>query len=60
MVDDVSLLPPLGVIHDRLTRNQQERRRLRTLLRLAIEVDGERRQRQVPRPEADRPEEVGA
>jgi hypothetical protein len=32
------LLPPARVIHDRLTKNERERRRLRTLLRLVIEA----------------------
>ena len=32
------LLPPVGIIHDRLTKNERERRRLRTLLRLVIEA----------------------
>jgi hypothetical protein len=32
------LLPSVRTIHDRLTKNERERRRLRTLLKLAIEV----------------------
>ena len=32
------LLPPAQVIHERLTRNQRERRLLRALLRLAIDA----------------------
>jgi hypothetical protein len=44
VIDDHIQLPPVRVINERLTRNQRERRRLRTLLRLAIEVDDERRQ----------------
>jgi hypothetical protein len=44
MSNEASLLPPLTMIHERLTRNQRERHRLRTLLRLAIEVDNERRE----------------
>jgi hypothetical protein len=60
MTDEVTLLPPIRIINERLTRNERERRRLRTLLRLAIEVDDERRapapdDRQ---PEAARPEGV--
>jgi hypothetical protein len=60
MADETSLLPPVRVIHDHLTRNQRERRRLRTLLRLAIEVDDERRRQApvTPQPEAPRPEGV--
>jgi hypothetical protein len=56
MVDEVSLLPPIRVINERLTRNERERRRLRTLLRLALEVNDERRE-QAPasQPEAARP-----
>jgi hypothetical protein len=38
MTDETTLLPSLRIIHERLTRNQRERRRLRTLLKLAIEV----------------------
>ncbi len=41
MNDNASLLPPVRVINERLTHNQRERRRLRTLLRLAIEVSHE-------------------
>ena len=44
MIDDPIPLPPLRVINERLARNQRKRRRLRTLLRLALEVDDERRQ----------------
>jgi hypothetical protein len=60
MTDEVSLLPPIRVINERLTRNERERRRLRTLLRLALEVNDERRRQvpTVPRPEAARPEGV--
>ncbi len=42
------LLPPAQVIHDRLTRNQRERRVLRTLLRLIVDQD--RDQATVDRP----------
>src|SRR4051812_35845919 len=35
MFDDATLLPPVSLIHERLTRNQRERNRLRILLRLA-------------------------
>jgi len=38
MLDDATLLPPLPLIHERLTRNAKERSRLRTLLRLAVEA----------------------
>jgi hypothetical protein len=36
MQNDESLIPPLSVIQDRLTRNQRERGLLRALFRLAI------------------------
>lgn len=36
MSDETSLLPPIGLIHERLTRNERERRLLRTLQRLAL------------------------
>jgi hypothetical protein len=44
MYDDATLLPPVSLIHERLTRNQRERHRLRTLLRLARDAaeDGHR------------------
>jgi hypothetical protein len=42
--DEVPLLPTVRVINKQLTRNRREVRRLRTLLRLAIDVDDERRQ----------------
>jgi hypothetical protein len=48
------LLPPANVIHERLTRNQRERRLLRTLLRL-VRADHEARvspTTQPPRQEA--------
>jgi len=35
MYDDATLLPTVSLIHERLTLNQRERHRLRTLLRLA-------------------------
>jgi hypothetical protein len=59
MVDEVSLLPPIRVINERLTRNERERRRLRTLLRLALEVNDERRQQAptAPQPGPARREE---
>ncbi|MFI5454205.1 MAG: hypothetical protein ACHRXM_02020 [Isosphaerales bacterium] len=44
MSHDAPLLPPVRVINERLTQNQRERRRLRTLLRLAIEVGDEEHQ----------------
>lgn len=49
------LLPPIGLIHDRLTRNQRERRVLRTLLRLAVRTEEQARpeaQATVPKDEA--------
>jgi hypothetical protein len=36
MHNDESLIPPLSVIQDRLSRNQRERSLLRALFRLAI------------------------
>jgi hypothetical protein len=39
MSEDDRLLPPEQVIHERLTRNQRERRLLRTLLRLIVDKD---------------------
>jgi hypothetical protein len=56
MIDEASLLPPIRVINERLTRNQRERRRLRTLLRLALEVNDECRRRApaTPQPAAAR------
>jgi hypothetical protein len=38
MLDDQTLLPPLAVIHERLTRNARERDRLRTLQRLIVQA----------------------
>jgi hypothetical protein len=54
--DDVPLLPPIALINEKLTVNQRERRRLRTLLKLAVEEADDRRHQ--PRPEAARPEAV--
>jgi hypothetical protein len=31
------LIPPIAEIHDRLAKNERERRRLRTLLKLAVD-----------------------
>jgi hypothetical protein len=39
MEDKSRLLPPLPVVLDRLSRNQRERRRLRTLVKLIRESD---------------------
>ena len=44
MYDDTTLLPPVAVIQERLTRNQRERHRLRTLLRLVRSADEDRPQ----------------
>jgi hypothetical protein len=44
MFDEETLLPPLPIIHARLTRNARERSRLRMLLRLAIEAEDHRRE----------------
>ncbi|MGP0069144.1 MAG: hypothetical protein ACLQGP_36785 [Isosphaeraceae bacterium] len=54
MFDDETLLPPLPVIQERLTRNQREEKRLRTLLRLAIEAKDDRRRG------AGKPEQLAA
>jgi hypothetical protein len=53
--DGVNLLPPIALINEQLTRNERERRRLRTLLKLAIEEADERSEgtrEQAARPEA--------
>jgi hypothetical protein len=44
MYDDTTLLPPVAVIHERLTLNQRERHRLRTLLRLVRAAEEDRPQ----------------
>jgi hypothetical protein len=44
------LLPPLGLIHERLTRNQRERQLLRTLLKLTLR-DAQERARQDGKPD---------
>jgi hypothetical protein len=41
MLDEETLLPPVRVLHERLTRNIRERDRLRTLLRLAVAAQQE-------------------
>jgi hypothetical protein len=41
MSETASLLPPIGVIHERLTRNQRERAILRTLLKLSVRAEQE-------------------
>ncbi len=48
------LLPSAQVIHERLTRNQRERRLLRALLRLAIDA------KQIDRQEAAQPRQKPA
>jgi hypothetical protein len=50
MPNDESLIPPLPVIQDRLTRNQRERSLLRALFRLAL-----RTERDQPRHDAHEP-----
>ena len=50
--DRDTLLPPVHVINDRLTRNQRERHVLRTLLRLIVDQNNDQtaqdRRRQRP------------
>lgn len=50
------LIPPPPVVRDRLANNYRERRRLRTLLRLAIDLARERAEQAAtePRPNATR------
>ena len=43
MQEPEALLPPPGVIHERLTRNQRERAMLRALLRLSVRAAEEQR-----------------
>jgi hypothetical protein len=58
MHNDESLIPPLSVIQDRLTRNQRERSLLRALFRLAIRATKDQPSHEVhePRQEAKRRE----
>jgi hypothetical protein len=55
MRDKDPLIPPISAICDRLTDNQRERRRLRTLLKLAVDEQDERRRRSdaAPRPQPE-------
>jgi hypothetical protein len=41
MSDSSTILPPAHLVHEQLTRNQRERRRLRTLLRVILEASEE-------------------
>jgi len=52
MYDTKTLLPPVEVIHDRLTHNQRERHRLRTLLRLARDAQRQDDTQASPKPDA--------
>ena len=45
---DSDLIPPISVVSERLTRNERERRLLRTLFRLAYESDRARPASQPP------------
>jgi hypothetical protein len=59
MYDDATLLPPAHLIHERLSRNQRERHRLHTLLRLVRHAEEDwPRQSHEPHRQAARPEEV--
>lgn len=59
--DSDPLLPPIGAIHERLTRNQRERKLLRDLLRLAVRASDEAVTGQVtPEPRRDRPRPAAA
>jgi hypothetical protein len=49
MYDDATLLPSVTLIYERLTRNQRERHRLRTLLRLARHASDDRQGRSSPK-----------
>ena len=55
MADDKSLLPPLPVVRDHLTRNQRERSILRALFRLAVHATQKKSEPKPPTPrhEAD-------
>jgi hypothetical protein len=59
MYDEATLLPPAHVIHERLSLNERERHRLRTLLRLVRHAEDDRRHDAHERqPVAARPEEA--
>jgi hypothetical protein len=55
MADNDTLLPPISVISERLTRNQRERHLLRALFKLAVRAEKERTDKpsRVPGQEAD-------
>ncbi len=44
MIEDPNLIPPPPLVRERLSRNYREARLLRSLLRLAIRADEERRE----------------
>jgi hypothetical protein len=59
MYDYATLLPPAEEIHERLSVNQRERHRLRTLLRLVRHAEEDQRRRPAaPQPEVARLEGV--
>ena len=60
MCNDMTLLPPAQVIHERLSLNQRERHRLNVLLRLVRHAEDDRRSQapQGHQPEVVRPEVV--
>jgi hypothetical protein len=53
MVDETTLLPSASAIYERLTINQRERHRLRTLLRLVRHAEDDRRSPAQDRQPAD-------
>jgi hypothetical protein len=58
-VNDSALrLPPIGWINEKLSENQRERRRLRTLLKLALEELDDRQAADKSRQKATGPEAV--
>ena len=59
MHDDATLLPPLPVIHENLTLNRREHYRLRTLLRLAVEAQKDRKRRQQSKLDSRQPAHPG-
>jgi hypothetical protein len=54
MAEQRSLLPPVHVIHDELTRVAREERRLRELLKLKLREEDDYRRQPVSRDNSDR------